>query len=548
MRIRDIFIIVFILSLVAIIPLADGYLVKKNYLAFIKNFNSENHHLHVKVMEYSLGWLGSSVRLQIEPINALPTTKVNPALMKMTIDQHVTHGPYLHEQVTDSWTFSLAEVQSYISFPAQFTTLFVKQGDQSDLRADTLISFFGNSATHIIVPVYIAQNLSGISKVTWNGLVGDINVGVVDNHLHQIQANFVIGAVMLQSESGSLVTSEVNVAYDSAYQSIGLWSGKHKMQVPSVTMTDNNGQRLLINGLNLESIFGADKNNLYNSQLNVAMNNLTVSDLSVAPSSIKLAVNHLNAKAMIDLLHTLSAKKLQREQVEIILPTLIMADTTLDEAVNLNTSVGRFHSQGQIYWPQNIELPKTVENVSTNVKFKLDIQVSVALVNKVIALIYGDDQYQNVTIVQPVAPAQSQPDMSQPSEEKMVAQIDGWAHDNKIPLDISYQLKDLVHRKLANAVFAKVMDGYVVKKDLTDAIANQLKSEYALLNPNLKDKIKNLDPSIVVAPLPVVTPPPAPIVHQEITPAGLMHKKINDLIKLGKIKQDNDEYIISIHN
>ncbi len=521
MRKRDLLLAVLILVFIAMIPWLDGYLVKTCYLAFIEKQNVTNPNFKINVIDYSMGWIGSSVVLHIEPVNTKQTTDKNTlSAFVTTIEQEISHGPYLYDDFNKRWTFALAEIKSDVIFPSYFSSVMIKQSEYSDLHAETLVGFLGSSTSHVAMPIFNFKPMPGMPKMIWNGMNGEITLAVDDNLIQKIKANFTIRAVKIEGAIG-LATSDATATYDLSYQPVGLWNGEYHITIPNILISDATGPRATFKDIHIDKKFGTNNKNLYGINARLSLGNSLISDLFVNSLLVNFSIDNLTVKSILNLLHT---PPKNTAEFNLSIPTLISATTVLNGNIALNTSLGNLRVTGQAFWPKEIPLPNTVNTIETHYNAKLDARVPVVLINKLIELLYGARSQGSTSI----SAAQI---IAQPSEQVILNQIDVWKDQHWIALDISIQLEDLVKRKLASDVFARNIDRYVLMKELSENIATQLKAEYQALYSNLQNP-----PSST----------PVPVAQQASNPADMVHKKIDEWIKQGVIKQDGDSYVLSI--
>ncbi len=507
-----VFIIAFILLMIAMVPWTDGYLVKHSYYALIKNLNAKNPNYHIEVLGYDRGWLDSTVQIAIEPSNKTAKAK-NPSFEGILIDQIITHGPYVPDPVTGDWIMALAEINTEVSLPATLVSSFTKDSDKGDLYATTLVGFLGDLKSDISMPAYAASHIPGLVKLSWSGMTGHLETKIMHHQVKNIQGTLALGALSVQTNSGSIVLSPFSAQFNLTSQSVGLWQGTKNTSIPYVTISDLQGPRLIVKNINLDTVFSVGQDNLYNLQTKIAMNSLTTADFAVGPALLKLSATHVNYPLMIKSFYAAYASI---DKLNEFVPLLIMPDTLVTETVELTTSAGKLSSTGQFYWPKSTPLPKLLDDVVKQAGYKVDLRASISLVNKALELLY------------PHVPV---PVSSESSDAGLISKIENWGHEKKIPLDVSYQLKDIVLRKLPTPVFIATIDRYVLTKQLISPIAEEIKSAYTLVHP-IPTKLAPIIPVVAAQPV--------------LTDYEIMKNKLNDWIKQGLITQNNDDYVTTL--
>lgn len=546
MRVISILFIMVIIICIGVVPWVDGYLFKQNYLNLLKTLSSENNHI-IKILDYRQGWLGSYAKLYIEPLNYKTADQTKPA-KGMIIEQTITHGPFLYDRINNQWEFARAEIQSDVSFPGALQTVLVNQTDQSDLHAITVVNLAGDYISQVQMPAFVLKNIPGLKNITWYGLGGILTAQVVNNRAKRLTGDFIIGALVIQiNDAESIRSNEITFQYDTDLQSLGIWNGRYDVGFLGVAINNVNGFDALVNGLNVTNAFGVDKNNFYNNSIRFSLNKLQVGDLLVNPSTVSLAVNHLNVQGLVGFINEVSAVKTAEvsqenlQKMSELFPSLLSPSSTINEVVKIETSAGRLESNGKVFWPEGHPLPKTAEEFMANVNFQINIRVSISLVNKVIELLYNDHSVQEKPTLQSVINSEVQSTPSVPTEQSLIAHVDALSHDNQIALDVSFQLKDLIYRHLPLDVFVSNIDQYVLKKEMSSQVAEQLKSEYAVLNP----KGKLAPPPLLQKPKPV-QPMSVPSVPPKNPSMEIAKQMLQNWIKQGLLVQEDGDYVTNI--
>jgi uncharacterized protein YdgA (DUF945 family) len=541
MRIKLIMAIVLVVVVmigVGMIPWYDGYLVKQNYLSLLKALSVKNQ-TQIKVISYHRGWLTSDVKLEIESsfIQAM-NSEDNPAGQivrsnPMIIEQHIKHGPLVFDDAENAWTLKQANIQSRFTLPVSMK-LFLKNKTQSpDIQMNTNLSFFGAYHSNFESAPFTIVIIPGLMEINWQGWKGTIVTYLQNNQIKQTTGNMTIGDMSAKSSFGSYQMRAASYQYDLMREPTGWWSGKQSMSLPNISITDAQGIVSNMTNLNISFLSRIAPNNLYHAEMTYSLQGFTSSDFSVNPSSLTLIFDNFNEKAMMDLLRTTTAVGKMammhdaRPQMYAFSSVAITPESVINGKINFTSNVGKLTSSGQIYWPKNFPLPKDTNELIAGASAKVEVHVSMSLVNYFIDKFYQNNSVDNSASIE----------ATQPTENGLLAQIDVWTKSNEIPLDVSFQLKDLVARHLPASVFATNIATFVTKKEISQSIADQMKARYALLYPDPK---KTPAPPMLI---PVVQAPVAPVV---ISPAEKMKNSVAEWVKQGYLTINNDEYVTTI--
>ena len=233
---KSIAIIFIFLFVIGLMPWLDGYYYKQHYLQFISNIVSEHQsNIKIDVLTYRLGWLSSSAQLQVTP--TLEKQGGSPkASLSFIVDQTISHGPLIYDNIQKKITFAMAAVQSSIHFPAWIKQALGNQTN-STLQINSLANFNGDCFNQIEVPL-ITLPIKEIGTLTWQGLTGDLYFKVDQDRMIQLKSNFNIGAVSAIGENEGPLSQKrftiqpISTHSDVIREPIGIWSGKAEILIP----------------------------------------------------------------------------------------------------------------------------------------------------------------------------------------------------------------------------------------------------------------------------------------------------------------------------
>ncbi|MEO8400605.1 MAG: DUF945 family protein [Gammaproteobacteria bacterium] len=522
-----VFILVFMIGL----PWMVGQKFKTHYYNFISALQTDKR-IQAKVLEYHEGWFSSDAKLSISPVAAVASPN-SPrsayASQVIILDQHIYHGPVIHDTQKASWVIGLALIQSKVHLPSEVEALLLGNNPQSRgiVEVHTLATFNNDYLTEIETPIFNVQ-IPNVGEFDWQGLSGYMNFQVKGKHLIHVVTELNIGAISARTNAGSLKTKNVLMKYDMTPDPTGLWSGTSSCVAPEVALVSKNDSFTLQN-LNFTDVFGVNAGKMYTSVLQFSLSQMIIPNFLINQSSLNFSFENLNAlelgifiKKAGDLQnHREKITADQFQQFTALIPPIIAPTTMFKQNMTINTSNGRMLSNGQANWPTVV---KTMDDVVKGVKANLSLRVSISLVNRVIDLIAAQAVPITPAVSPTVAPAV-------PTEQSLLKDIDVWAKSNKVDLSIGIQLKDLVQAHLSVADFSRNVDRFVTLKELTPELASQIKTQYADINT-----VKTVS----------VLAQPQLIEPIQISPADQTKQQLAQFVSQGFVKQDNDDYVASL--
>lgn len=246
MRIKHAIYVVILCLIVAVIglmPLIDGMLFKRTYLAFLRAQSADNK-TKITILDYRLGWFKSHSKIHIEFIS--PSQMALP-LSGITIDQEIVHGPLAYDEMNNRWAFVKAIISNHIETPAFLAALIGNPMNQADLHVSTRADFDGTYTNQVTAsPIAV---LTPYGKISWGGLRGVTKLYLEDHHVNRLKTNFNIGSIESANTQGSFSLQEMTVRGDIAKQPVGLWTGYYEISLPKIMMTSE-GDVTTLQGLN----------------------------------------------------------------------------------------------------------------------------------------------------------------------------------------------------------------------------------------------------------------------------------------------------------
>lgn len=525
-----------VLFLIALAPFVDGYFVKQNYMRFISALSTDTG-LSIKIADYRLGWLSSTAKLIVsKPIslNQASVTSKFPSLptsttLVLTVEQTINHGPYVFNPIQNQRMIALGMMSSNVYFPPQMKAMFVNnQPNQSDMHIETLMTFDQQYTSHVSTPTFSVMPFPGIPQVMWNGMQGDFFVVVSDDHISQSKVNYTLNGISTKGQAFNVSIQPITFQHVMTRGTLGLWNGNSSLAFPGLAVGASDAAVFSLSGLQIFGTYGTDANHFYNMQLQLSLANLTSQDLIVNPSTIKMAFNHFNAAGIVSVTQQLEE---QRSKNPLMILQTLTPSSTIESDIAIHTASGNLIANGQVYWPATITNAQTVDAFVTNTNLKMNLRLSATLFNAIVDMLYQNSAQATTQSV----------DLSQPSETGILSQIDLWGKQQSIPLDIALQLKDLVKSHLAADVFSKNVDQYVLRKEIPQAVADQLKGLYLQVHPMAVKSMPGSPQQALILP-----PPPQPAPQRVASPRDMLKMKMNTWVQQGYFKMDNGDYVTVI--
>lgn len=379
-------ILLLIIAILVAVPWVDGYFFRKNYAAYLAALGMDK--IKITLLEYHQGWLSSEAKISIQNNGIFDATPQNAFMPNnIVLEQHIVHGPIIHNPVTKRLEFAEGMIHSIMHLPLEFEAILGLQPGQGFMDT-TLIATFGNQFVNYFKSPVISRTIPSVGTFTWQGLNGKAIATMVGPSLHHGLMEMTIGAFTVQSPQGNLVTKDAYVKYNISRDATGLWNGSYSFSVPQLTFANATENYSLAN-LELMDVFNSTNNN-YNNDLQLTLGQMILPGYSVSQSNLNISFKNMNATALANLIkastqmQNLQQSPQQYEQfLATYIPPIFTPATVLSYNSNFNTSFGHAVTDGQLQWPTGV---KTLPDLAAHANAKMNLRISMALVNKIIDL------------------------------------------------------------------------------------------------------------------------------------------------------------------
>ncbi len=550
MRIKTKYVVVliFVGALVAAVPGINGYYFKNHYLKLIEAHGGGVGKL--KVTDYQLGWLSSTAELTMDFND--PDAKTPDPTKVIAFEQQITHGPFLQDPDNGGWVVAQAAMQTQVHLDKKIESMLGVNTADGIMQVSTVVSFADHYANQVKTPLFNFKN-DDKGTITWQGMTGMVDVDFVSEQLKHVKTDVALGQLSIQGPTMTLTMPSMAAQAEKNCQAAIMCTGTSSLAVPSISGAQES-KTVKLAGLTTKTTYGVGAGNDYHADLDVMLNKLDVPDYSFGPISLKFSAANLNAtelKKMIDISKRIAAApaaELQAQQLVAlaeynkILPNVIMAATVLHEDAKIDTSYGRFTSTAKFYWPANTPLPANSSDLS-KMNFNMDVHAATTLVDQVIAVLDGTTaKPKSVSdVVTPVVPEKP---AAPTAEETIHALLDPLTNDKKMSDDAVKAIIDLHKKHLLPAIYDAAIEKIMFAQRLPMAtekeITKKLQDQYAgsYTENDITADVTTATPASAVTDK---TPPAQPS-----NASGQAQAQLDAMIKQGYVRQDKDNYVVSI--
>lgn len=406
--------VVMMVGALAIIPWIDGVITKRFYLNLLTSLNQTNQ-VKLEVVEYHNGWLKSHVKIRY--LNIIPPSQAQQYMVggnnmvpnEITLDEVITHGPFVNNPTTNSMTWALASINTTLHLPnAMESKLLPGKASEGLLQVSSIITF-DHEWMGVIKSPSLHIKLPKNTELTWQGIQGMAQFKLSETSITKSNVELTLGDLTVDENSASnapthrkLSLQAITIKYNGELKSSGLWEGAFDVTLPSLAVAGPDGNNVNINGLTFKADAGTNANNHYKI---AEVFSLTKAELPgnptfvISPAKAELAINDLSIKGLVSLIRfiktitndktTLSPAQLQAQYLNLLVG-VITPSTTVDSNVSISTSLGKLSLVGKAALPPNSTSPNSLNEALVVGNAHIDIHVSAPLAMKIVESVYNN--------------------------------------------------------------------------------------------------------------------------------------------------------------
>lgn len=479
-----------IIAAFMIAPLIVGILFEKNIRKFINDINKDQR-IKIEILQYSRDWFTSTAAVQVtlssKDVKYIPnitTLEFQPAeSVRFIVQGTILHGPIIYNHHLTKLAYANIKCNLLIE---PNNTKFM----QINMRAGFNNTWYGEFST-----AAWDFSLPYISKLSVAKLSGDFYIKLGETTIKHIKTNTTLGPVTIDfNDEGNtlkqIIIQPIISRYDATHKHNYLWSGKSSVYTPGMIITSLNGSQFNIEKMAITNTFSAAGNVLYNANMGFFIKNLTSPTFTIpafAKLQITLSATNFDAQSLNNYLNSLQTKtpaeltSIDLKIVENVLAGMIKTNSIIRTTIVSDTSLGAFSGKTKTIWPENVPLPKTFSEISTNSKTIIILKLSNLLVLKLLS-IYGD---QLTASDSELAKARLQTEKleeenfrnQQASNNTELKQtVDELVKQNQIAADTAAQIINMSKQKQPISIFSSNID----QLSLPFNIKNQIKLVYQI--------------------------------------------------------------------
>lgn len=460
MRIKLYAIGVVLLVMVATVPWVDGLIFKHIYINMLSNASNRaaSQSIKLALLEYHVGWLSSDAKIAISFISE----QSDPA-KSIILEQHIQHGPYVHDISNDQWVTALATLETHMHLPSQIEAMLFDHQPHPNglLQWSTLVKLGGYYFSQLNTPtLQLTVPVLGITT-GWTGLNGTSEYQGDAENFVSLKTHLQVGTLSYKDRLNLLLIKNVAAQYTAMANPNNLPDTSIRLNVGAINFA-NNHQNISLKNFSINEDFAFRPPNFYGAQLQMLSGEFSSPFLNLQNSTIRVGLENLSSSALTQMQAMLKQKPLNFASMQRLFLTAFVPQSRMNEHIIINKLNGKFLSDGQMTWSHAVT---TISDFLKYARAKVNIRISISLINK---LIHYQSNATSATAEQP----------SLTPEQQLLQKIDNLADQKKLDLSVALQLKGVVQVHLPVEAFNRNIDELVLLKQLPADLAPEFKTLY----------------------------------------------------------------------
>jgi uncharacterized protein YdgA (DUF945 family) len=538
--------IALVLVAFGITPAITGYYFKQNYIAFIHALNT-TYATRITILSYNAGWFSSHATLKITAPEANDMTT-------LTLDESITHGPFIFNQAKHPLTFAMATIQSTVHLSTRMESMLF--GAPKPAGVATIYSVMGMDGNLMndikAAPITLAVPFFG-GQITWQGLHGTAHFRMNNNQIEGLKSDLTFGALTATlplDQPMTLSLEPISQVADTTRQPIGLWSGSSMLSIPAISL--KKGEQVTFG---LQQFSNRASTSLSGNSYSVT-NNLVIEKMDmpgysiplISPFKFLISINQLNAMELANFLKTTQSSQINpvsmdetSKLADAWLPRLLTSASTMSMDLDMNTPLGNMTLRGEAHWPLKTALPRTLEDIQQHAQAKIDIKMAIPLANVIVDQVidYFAPQFARELPATPPITTPANTAVPNPTPNDMAAnkkafneKLASMIKTGDLTVNAAIEVMNLYDAQATPSAFAE----NIKQLGLTPSATTQLTQLYAQLM---------MTQSITPQPNPQQpSPSQAPQSQEQI--AASMRSQFEQWVQQGYFLKDGNDYITTI--
>ncbi len=527
--------VLIIIAFVVITPAILGMYFARTYPSLLTLYKS--YGLNVQTVHYSRGWFSSNATLLVEVDNPSYEKFFNQFGIadnfipkKFEITQHIEHGPILYQSIGGLHSiFGIASIHNSLVMNKNIKNFYHILGvnDKFIEAANQYFSFRGHQYSQfklgeLKIHFPRAQiNMSGLESDVW-----------IFHENERFKGKLIFKNLTLEEPEGILSIPTLIFKFDQHNGGYHFLLGKNSLHIPEIQWREQTGM-IVISDVHFDGFLN-DSKGLLDASRAFDIKKIDIDHQTFGPLHLAFSVNHINSKALLDMIGAIreieERGELYRSQLQqkvmMLLPGIINSGTRITlNGLNIATSDGKLEVSGEAAWLNNT-LPEDIAELIQTADAHLDLRISRGLLNKWIAIAstlpYFNQGSGNTT--EGYSNARDNHDLATRFNAVLLTAL---TDEGALTDQDAFRLLELQKNMASLDSYKKEITKLYLNKNITRETSYQLFSAYLEVERPLIAIVNDIQSNQTVI-------------------SQSMRKQWDDWIQEGYIKEDKEDYLISI--
>lgn len=534
------FALVMVILFLGVAPWVTGIYLQRHYASLLTRVNNAN--VTLAVPYYHRHWFSSDATLIVKLTNSellnqmrYAGLRVDDVPTELMFTQHIVHGPLLYQLVSGQ-LFGLARIDNQLIVTPSIKQFMKKINLSLSTRLITMHRDVIGLTGHI--NSYIKFNSFQFDYPNTNIHIGSNQTEAhfwIDPIKNRVVGDMTLDQLNVNDTSSEILVPNMTLHFDLSHHATPLWLGEINLSISAIQWTERDGLFFSIKGVDFSGT-SAEKNGLLSGTRSFRIEKVDLPHQSLGPFELAASIDKININGLAALIDAyrdimrrgeLYKSQLQRKMYALF-PGLINPETrfVLDKFA-IDTPNGQLAMNGELHWSMDqSSMPDDAMDLVQSADANLDLRISKRLSDD---MIYWAAQLPFFNAVGPEL-NELYWELRQElyfAERQNAFTLAGYVDNRYLSESAALELLQLQKRSVSYEQYALHVKKLLLDKEITREVSYALNFQYLQIASPLQ-KLKGLTNNNQAA------------VMRD------MHAQLDEWLKLGYIKKEGNDYIVTI--
>lgn len=523
--------------IVLVSPWVTGLWFERSYHQLITFYNLQGD-FNIDLMHYHRGWWSSDAELHIEVINPevlqyFAELGIKNPKVDVTFQQHIQHGPVIFNSGA-SPLFGLATIRNQVHLSNDIQAVMQSTRVQKPLVVEVkdFISFTGGYHKYFsISPFQVVYTKNNLLIQFNQGLQGNVWVSPTER---RFSGDVILSHFVMSSGKNVLTVPKLDVQFKQYRTRNGLWLGQSGMFASEVDWNDENENVIHLSDVDFHGNIDEKSGELYGLK-SLSVKEVMLDGRLIGPVHFQVSAVGLSSKGLVNLIAAYQKvvrrgelyESQLRQNITSLVPSMFSTKTEIKiDNLQVMAPEGSLQLSGKMYWLFNESSTDGLLGLYQDANANASLRVSKNFLNKII------DDISQLSYFRSISPERRDELLDlqsnlQTANQRNFLFISQLARTDRLSEDDAIQLLTLQRNDEPLEEYFAVIKKLYLDRQISRQLSYMLFWQYVAV----KHQVKMLDQAFDID---------QQIVKQQ------MQAQITQWIKDGYIKQEKNDYVISV--